>query len=205
MPFLFFDLGNVLVLFDHHQAARNLARVATCSESRVVQTLFHSDLQQRYETGLVSDDQYAAEINVALGSNVSTPLLLEAISDIFQPNWPILKILEQVRASGVPMGILSNTCQAHWKWLVQQDWPMLGGWFEQHVLSYEVRSMKPSPAIYEACEKVSGRSGRDIFFTDDRIENVAAAAERGWIAHRFENVRDLSMAIERWIHSGGES
>lgn len=197
--FLFFDLGNVLVTFDHKIAAHNLAEVARCNLDRVLQTVFKSDLQLRYETGLVTDDQYAQEINAALGSRAPTAQVLEAVSDIFQPNWPILEVLEQVRSAGIPMGILSNTCEAHWQWLVRRNWPMLDGWFQHHVLSYRIGSMKPHRAIYEECEKLSNRSGEQIFFTDDRPENIAAASQRGWATHQFRDAHELSKAIERWM------
>jgi len=47
-------------------------------------------------------------------------------------------------------------------------------------LSYEVGAMKPQPEIYAAMEKLCGRSGGDLIYLDDRAENIAAGAARGW-------------------------
>jgi HAD superfamily hydrolase (TIGR01509 family) len=203
--FVYFDLGNVLVTFDHRIAAAQLASAANCTLDQVLSTVFESDLQTRYETGLVTDAQYAQEVNQMLGSQLSTADVLEAISRIFQPNWPILAALERLRAADIPMGILSNTCDAHWRWLMQKDWPMLHGWFEHIVLSFRVGYMKPAKGIYEACENSCGLDGDQIFFTDDRPENIAAAAQRGWWTHLFQEIGGLERSLNQWLGASPES
>lgn len=199
--FVYFDLGNVLVTFDHRIAARRLAEAAHCPLEQVLSTVFLSDLQLRYETGLVNDDQYAAEINQMIGSQLSTKHVLDAVSDIFEPNWPILDILQRLHQLQIPMGILSNTCDAHWRWLMQKNWPMLHGWFQFQVLSYEVGCMKPKTGIYENCEERCGLEGKRIFFTDDRPENIAAAALRGWTTCLYREAAELQESIDLWLNS----
>lgn len=46
----------------------------------------------------------------------------------------------------------------------------------------QVCSFKPDPAIYEAAEHLAGLQGADLAFIDDRADNAAAAAARGWQA-----------------------
>lgn len=200
--FVYFDLGNVLVTFDHHQAARNLADLSGRSFEEIISKLFVTDLQRRYETGLVSSSQYVAEINAKLDCSLAEQSVLQAISDMFQPNWSILEALELVQSKGTPMGILSNTCEAHWSWLKNiSDWRMMHGWFQQVILSYEVKSMKPDAGIYQACERACGFAGAAIFFTDDRIENIQAAADRGWCTHQYNHRShaDLMGVLESWL------
>lgn len=50
----------------------------------------------------------------------------------------------------------------------------------------QVQSFKPEAEMYAAVEALSGLSGSDLVFIDDRQENAAAAAARGWhaIHHR---------------------
>lgn len=48
--------------------------------------------------------------------------------------------------------------------------------------SLQVRSFKPDPEIYAAAEALAGCQGADLAFIDDRADNVAAAAARGWQA-----------------------
>lgn len=100
------------------------------------------------------------------------------------------------------MGLLSNTCEAHWRWILDQNWPIPGDWFDFHVLSYEVRSMKPGEAIYEACEKLAARASEEIFFTDDREENIAAAQRRGWETHLYRTPAQLAEHLNHWLTQG---
>ncbi|MCA9132701.1 MAG: HAD family phosphatase [Planctomycetales bacterium] len=203
--FVYFDLGNVLVSFEHQQAVQQLARCAGRPEELVRQVVFDSQLQSRYETGLLSCQDFAAEINLGLGCDLPMAEILVAISDIFAPNPSIEPVLHRIQREGVRMGILSNTCLAHWRWIAAQRWSMLGDWFCSEVLSFEVQCMKPDERIYQVCEQQSGCHGSSIFFTDDRAENIAAAAARGWTTHHFQSAEGLLQRLDHWLDKAGSS
>ncbi len=57
--------------------------------------------------------------------------------------------------------------------------------------------MKPDAKIYEALEKLAGRRGGDIVYLDDRPENVAAGAARGWRAILHESPEQSRAAVEK--------
>ncbi len=197
--FVFFDLGNVLVKFDHELAVRQLAAVADRPLPDVRAAVFESHLQTRFETGLIGEEDFVTEVNRRLDTRLPADRVLESISAIFEPNVPILQALEKLTAAQIPLGILSNTCSAHWGWLCERRWPMLGEWFQQVVLSYQVRSMKPDAGIYEASENLAGCVGSQIFFTDDRADNIAAAARRGWVTHQFRELDGLLASLDHWL------
>lgn len=58
--------------------------------------------------------------------------------------------------------------------------------FDQEFVSAHLGVVKPDPAIYEALELGTGLTGDALIFTDDKIENIEAAAARGWKTHLFE-------------------
>ncbi len=196
--FFYFDLGNVLVKFDHSVAAKQLAELANCGFDVSQRVLFESGLQHKYETGLITSQQYADEVNSQLHTEMGTAEILEAVSAIFTPNDEILSVLQHVKSTGVRIGLLSNTCEAHWHWLLRQAWPMIHGWFDPLVLSYEIRCMKPDRGIYEHCEEVCGCRGANIFFTDDRADNIAAANEMGWATYQYGTTQKLIQRFEDW-------
>ncbi len=198
--FVYFDLGKVLVHFDHQTAVEQLSQIAGRPEELIQQVVFESELQNRYETGLVTSDQFAAEVNTALESALPAADILEAISAIFQPNLAILAAIDLVKASGVSLGILSNTCEAHWRWILDKQWPMFGPWWSQTVLSYEVQGMKPARKIYEVCEQRAGCHGEHIFFTDDRADNIAAAEQRGWSTYHYDSADTLVERLRAWLY-----
>jgi HAD superfamily hydrolase (TIGR01509 family) len=92
---------------------------------------------------------------------------------------------EALVGRGIPTYVFSNT-NAQAIRHVRQVFPFYRK-FTGEVLSYEVRSMKPDAGIYEAVERLSGFSGADLLYLDDRSENIAAGASRGWRAWIHED------------------
>lgn len=58
--------------------------------------------------------------------------------------------------------------------------------FDRFYVSGRLKVTKPNPAIYEAVEADCGIAPERLLFTDDRAENIEAAAARGWQTHLFE-------------------
>ncbi|GIW99534.1 MAG: hydrolase phosphatase [Pirellulaceae bacterium] len=198
--FVFFDLGNVLVNFDHNIAVDALASLTGHQPEFVRHAIFGAGLQVDYELGRLSDERFARKVAEVLHSALEVEEVLEAYCAIFEPNIPMENVLQWVRRQAVPAGILSNTCRGHWEWIRRARWPVTDGPFQLEVLSYQVGAMKPDEAIYRHAEQQCGRSPPQIFFVDDRPENVYAARRRGWHAVLFENAERLQRDLESWLH-----
>ncbi len=197
--FFYFDLGNVLLYFDHDIAFRRMAALAGTTPRRMRELLMDGErLQYAYETGTISGEQFIQSIAQSVGRSLDTNLMLEAAADMFIANPHILPVMERVKEMGIPIGLLSNTCQAHWEWICRNQYPQVTDWFSTVILSFEKKSMKPDANIYLAAEEKAGVSREDIFFTDDRPENIAAARARGWQAEPFVNADRLMAIIDRW-------
>lgn len=194
---LFFDLGNVLMFFDHERALRRISVKCGKPMELVHQAVFASGLEDRYETGLVSDEEFVNQVASDLDFKFELNWLLNACADIFEPNLAMLPALRHAKSLGLPMTILSNTCSAHWKWIELQRYPTVDGWFEQRILSYEEKSMKPSNEIYEAAEALAKVAPNQLFFVDDRRENVQAAADRGWNTIHFQDAESFQVEFQR--------
>lgn len=197
--FVYFDLGNVLVYFDHERAVTQLAELTQRPPDLVRRLVFASRLQDQYETGIINCDQFAGTLIDQLETPRQAHEILEAISAIFEPNVAMESVLDWLTRENVPFGILSNTCRAHWNWLQAKRWPVINGRFRHSVLSFEVKSMKPQENIYRHCEQLVGCEPSRIFFMDDRIENVEAAQRRGWAARQFRRVDELQSQLVKWL------
>lgn len=95
-----------------------------------------------------------------------------------------VRLLRALRARGVPVFALSNIgvetlAQA------RAQYPFLDE-FDRAYVSGALRLVKPDPAIYAAVEADCGLAPTALLFADDRPENIAAAAARGWGVHLFE-------------------
>jgi putative hydrolase of the HAD superfamily len=191
IAFAYFDLGNVLLHFDHAVGMRKLAKVTGKDPEFLFDLVMNSGLEDRYEMGLMTSREFADAINAACETNCSMVRILDAISDMFSPNQPILSVLESLHDNGTRLGLLSNTCEAHWQWILRQKYPMIADWFDPVVLSFEIHAMKPQPEVYRHATRVAGVSAEQIFFTDDRADNIAAARNVGWKAHQFRDTETL--------------
>lgn len=202
MPsFVYFDLGNVLWTFDEDRACRNAADVLGVSAGQVRDAVYESGLQNRFEHGRISTAGFLEALLVSLENPkpVSDPqLLADALSDMFQPIEPMTAVIDQLRISGTRMGILSNTCDAHWNWILRQQHPMMAGLFDAVVLSFEVNAMKPDDQIYRAAELSAGVPSDQILFLDDKAENVRAAKQRGWQAEQCFGGDQAISVLERY-------
>lgn len=197
--FFFFDLGNVLLFFDHERAVENLARLTGCPPYSLREAIFQSGLEDQYERGELSSQEFLRAIEQALGIAIPFQPALDAASDIFTENRAMLGPLRRAKALGIRLGILSNTCDAHWNWILRQRYEVLEGWFEFAVLSFEEHSMKPDRTIYEAAAtRANLASSEKILFIDDRPDNVEGARRVGWHAEVFADVKQLDAWLDVW-------
>ncbi len=199
IDFIYFDLGKVILDFDHQVGCQQVAKLANLSAEQVQLALFESGLEVRYETGLVNDEQFHAKFREITGSSISKSDLLVSMSDIFSPNLAIFPLIAQLRAANFPLGILSNTCRAHWD-LVFQRYTILRDFFTPYILSYEVNSMKPDATIYQRAIEMAGCNVQQCFFVDDKQENVEAANAAGMDAVLYHSVpRLIQELVERGV------
>lgn len=59
--------------------------------------------------------------------------------------------------------------------------------FDRRYVSGVMGVIKPDPLIYQMVEQDCGIAPDRLLFTDDRADNITAAAERGWRTHQFES------------------
>ena len=173
-----FDLGKVLVDFDYSIAARLIAARSTTPPADVQHFIDHSPLLYRYETGLMTRQEFFAEIVRATGFLGDIDEFGQFFADIFSAMPPMIALHARLRAHGVPTFIFSNTNDlaiAH----IRRNFPFFAD-FDAHVLSYEHGAMKPDAKLYEVVERVTGRKQKQILYLDDRIENAEAGVARGW-------------------------
>ncbi len=180
-----FDLGKVLLDFDYGILARRMEALSDVPAQAILQVVNQTPLLHRYETGLMGDREFFEAVVAATGFRGGEVRFLEWFGDIFTEIVPMVGLHEALVGRGIPTYVFSNT-NAQAIRHVRQVFPFYRK-FTGEVLSYEVRSMKPDAGIYEAVERLSGFSGADLLYLDDRSENIAAGASRGWRAWIHED------------------
>jgi putative hydrolase of the HAD superfamily len=203
---LYFDLGNVLLGFCHDRMCRQMAQVAGKPFEVVYETLFArwspDCAQWQIEDGRMSADDYYAYFCEQTKSRPDRALLEHAAGDIFWPLDESICLLRDLHAAGNRIGLLSNINPVHWSFVSQGQYPWLqrpthsGSLFDYMVLSYEAKSMKPDPRIYEHAAQLAGVNADQLFFVDDREDNVAGALAAGIDAVQFIDAQRLRAELQ---------
>ena len=197
--FLYFDLGNVLLYFSHEQGCRQIAEVAGISPEQVRSVLFSSGLQDRCERGELNGHELYRVFCEHSGTQGEFDRLEQAGNEIFTCNQSMIPLLGHLHVARHRMGILSNIGQSHWNYVSSGRYGIITEPFEIQVLSFEVGAIKPDRKIFEHAAEKAGVAPSEIFYTDDRAENVGAAREFGFDAVQYTS----TMALARELHKRG--
>ena len=190
-----FDLGKVLLDFDYGIAVRKLQSAGRLTFRELLRFIDQSPLLFRYETGLLTTGEFFAELREASGFRGSLDEFSDLFGDIFSPIDPMIELHARLRGRGVPTFILSNTNELAIRH-IRRRFAFFRN-FDGYVLSYEHGAMKPDAKLYEVIEQVSGRQGAELLYIDDRPENVAAGAARGWQSILHEDPEKTRVAVQR--------
>lgn len=95
-----------------------------------------------------------------------------------------VRLMKALQAKGTPVFSLTNFGIDTYE-IGGRAYPFMTQ-FDRDFISGHMGVIKPDPAIYQMLEDASGLSGDALIFTDDRAENIDAAAARGWHTHLFE-------------------
>ena len=173
-----FDLGKVLLDFDYRIASRRIAERSKLELAAVQHFFEHSPLLLDYETGLMTRSQFYEAVRRETGFGGNLEEFGGFFGDIFWPIEPMVALHAELHARGVPTFIFSNTNDLAMEH-INRNFAFMKN-FTTHILSYEVRSMKPAPKMYEVLEQLSGCRDAAVLYLDDRPENVDAGVARGW-------------------------
>jgi len=105
--------------------------------------------------------------------------------DMASPEIPhSVRLLRALRARGVPVLALTNFGDDTYR-IATPHYPFLDE-FDRAFVSGRLKVSKPDPAIYAIVEAETGIAPGGLLFADDRAENIAVAAARGWATHLFD-------------------
>ena len=192
-----FDLGKVLVDFDYSIAARKVAARSKISLLNLAAFLSSSPLLVQYESGAVNRRQFFEQIRDAIGFQGDLAEFGGYFADIFTEIPQMTVLQAELRGRGFKTYIFSNTNDLAIEH-VERNFPFFQN-FDGYIYSCEVGAMKPDAKIYDAMEKLCGRSGAEIVYLDDRLENVQAGLARGWKALVHETPEKTRALLEKQL------
>ena len=189
---IFFDLGNVLIFFDHQKMCRQVALYSGLPISQI-ESIMH-EYGDSYERGDVNSRQLFEKICQMAQKELDFEKLMHAVSNIFESNDPVISIAKALKDKGHRMFLLSNTCEAHFAFVLSK-FPFIRQLFDGFVLSYEVGARKPEKKIYEKALEIAGCRKEECFYTDDILSYIESARSLQIDAEQFTNPEDLTQHL----------
>jgi len=187
-----FDIGNVLVRFDHGRAVAALSALGADLSDRVAL----EDLAARYECGKVDHAQFLAALRCLLRHTADDADVARAWQEIFEPNAPVWSLVEKLHGE-YPLYLLSNTNCLHHDYLLREY--AIFEKFSDGVFSYRAKLAKPDRAIFDLAIRQFGVEPQSTIYLDDLTANVEAARGAGLRAFRYDPDAhgDLLAALHR--------
>lgn len=178
-----FDLGGVMVrVAQTWREAVAKAGVACADPENAERRLPECPGFDAFQCGNVGLDDYLATLDdfLCLGGREAALAVHRGI--LIEPFAGTLELVEELHASGVRTGILSNTNAPHWELMSDPaHFPAIAA-LQVPALSHVLRSEKPRPEIYRMARDLFGVEPAEILYLDDVEENVVGARSAGWTA-----------------------
>jgi len=186
-----FDLGRVLLDFDHAIAARKISALSRKSPEEIYRLFFDSRLIQAFEAGKISPEDFFAEVKRMLSLSVGFGEFLPIWNEIFfltDQNRQVYNLARRLRGR-YRVALLSNVNCLHFEY-VQKTFPIFDV-FDFLLLSYELGHVKPDPQIYRRSLSIIGTKPEETFYVDDRPELIAQAQKLGLRAFVYQGIDQL--------------
>ena len=198
MKAIIFDLGNVLLPYDHQRTVAAVAALCEC-ETKLVADLFHS-ISDEFGKGQLEASDLCAQVLTKCHAplHVSCHELYDAFcAGMGRDNAPLAYAAELQGRPDVTVGVISNTNAVHVAWL-DEHVPELAA-LDLVMMSNEVELLKPDPEIFHLALSLLEVTPAQTFFVDDQQVNVDAAAALGIHALRHQTWDETRPAIEAWL------
>lgn len=188
---IIFDLGNVLIDFDHRSAAERISKFTDRTGKEIFDLFFDSELTGLFEEGKISPLQFFLKAKEMLNLKLDFDAFIPLWNEIFffsEKNLGVYNLAVSLKRN-YKVAVLSNINILHFEY-IKKTFPILNT-FPHFYASCELGLKKPQPLIYQRTLKLIGASAARTFYTDDRQELVESAKKLGINSFVFSSVGQL--------------
>jgi putative hydrolase of the HAD superfamily len=202
---ILFDLGNVILPFNHYQIAEKLSQFVQRRKfqdpQKIFSYLFDSEkgLINRFDVGKVSSPEFFQSIKENLNLSISFDEFLPLWNDIFIEDQEVSRIILSLKERW-RLGLLSNTDPLHFSFILTK-FPIIRI-FEKWILSYEVGFKKPAVEIFQRAIEWASVEPKKILFIDDMEGHVEVAVSLGMLGIHFISAAQLKEELTIKLNSG---
>jgi putative hydrolase of the HAD superfamily len=188
---ILFDLGNVLIDFDHRIAAKRISKFSDNSPDEVFNLFFDSKLTRLFEQGKIQPEDFFREVKKILHADIEYREFLPIWNEIFflsDKNRQVYDLAKFLRKK-YRLALLTNINILHFEYL-KDEFGVFDA-FDNILASCELGLTKPDPLIYKKTIDILDVSPGEAVYFDDRPELIESAAGLGIRSFLFHSVEQL--------------
>ena len=190
-----FDIGNVILYFDHQVIVRKLSNLSGIPASEIYDDIFHHRFINQFEKGLISEKTFYKKCLAKLKIKISFAEFAGIFSNIFTPNAPLFPVIRKLKTQGCRLCILSNTDKTHFEYLSKR-YPVMG-LFNSYYLSYKLHCMKPETRIFKMLLKKENVLPEECLYTDDISKYTDKARRLGINSVHFKSAGQFTRELKK--------
>ncbi len=184
-----FDLGGVLVDLDIERCRAAFRSLGMEAAARLVDPCYPAEVFGLLEGGAIPFAEACARLRDLSATPSVTDEQIAGAFGAFLTGVPVGKIrqIAALRRRGIRTYVLSNNNPASMRYIrrmFEADGQTMDDYFDRIYLSYEMKMLKPSPAIFRAMLDRGGMRPDETLFIDDGEKNVATARSLGMAVYR---------------------
>lgn len=186
-----FDLGRVVLDFDHWIGVNKIASLSKKTPQEIFDFFFDSKLTQKFESGKVTPENFFRRVKKDLHLKIKYKEFLPIWSEIFiftDNNKEVYSIAKGLKGK-YKTAILSNINELHLEY-IERTFPVFDA-FDRVFASCRMGAIKPERKIYIEALKALEALPNETFYVDDRPELVKQARRLGIRAFVFTGVGQL--------------
>lgn len=198
-----FDLGGVVLHLDRQQAVTRFKEMGVKDAEEMLDAYRQNGVFLQVEDGTLSGEEFCEKLREMTGRELSCETVaggwLGFIKEV--PMYKLDYILELRKKCNVYL--LSNTNPFIMQWAKSKDFTPEGrpitDYFDRLYASYELKMVKPNPAIFEYILKDTQAVPSETLFLDDGEANVVAAAKFGIQVYQPKDGEDWRGVVDSYL------
>ena len=192
---IIFDLGNVLLDYDHRITCRKLSNFSKprYPAGKMYHFLFNNhSLSRQYDQGKITTEEFFKTLVDKFSLKITFKEFTPIWNDIFRENKAVSQLVRNLKRR-YRIYLISNTNEMHLKYLAQK-FNILSE-FDRIFASYALGLGKPNRLIFElALKDAQVKPGKAIFI-DDIPEHITTASALGLKAIQFTGIKRLKRQL----------
>lgn len=200
-----FDLGNVILPFDHRKIPERLLEWSQNKENLNSNEMFEyifgmeNGLINPYEEGTISTEDFFKIISKRYALRMELEDFKGIWAPIFKEDKDVNRIIVNLKEMGYQLFILSNTNEMHFNY-IKETYPIVH-LFDEWILSYEIGAKKPKKKIFDEIFERADVSGNEVFYVDDTEPYIVKAKELyGLHGVVFKGAKHLDLEIKKILN-----